>query len=226
MLRRIAIVVLAIGLIVSHDRAARAAEYGEYEVKAAFLLNFARLVQWPTSAFRDPEEPILLGVLGRDPFDGALESMVEGRRAGPRTLRVKHIAHVREITTCHMVFVSAPESAPLAEILAAARGASVLLVGDGNDFARKGGAINFYSDEGKVRFAINRQAAEDAGLRISSRMLSLAKLVPEDSSAAPASTSLSVAGTEHEPEPAPWSPGPQPMRGHEPASMGTVGQEL
>ena len=217
MLKKLAIAALTIGLILSHDRAAGAAAYGEYEVKAAFLLNFARLVQWPTTAFHDSEEPILLGVLGQDPFDGALQSLVEGRKAGPRTIRVKRITHVRDIATCHIVFASVPEAAPLAEILAAARAASVLLVGDGQDFARKGGSINFYSDEGKVRFAINRRAAEDAGLKISSRMLRLAKLVPEDSSAAPASTSVSVGDTAHERETA-WDP--------EPAATGRVGQKL
>jgi hypothetical protein len=226
MRKRIAIVVLAIGLAVSHGRGARAAEYGEYEVKAAFLLNFARLVQWPASAFNDSEEPIRLGVLGRDPFEGALQNLVEGRKAGPRTIHVQHIANVREIPAYHMVFVSAPESASIADILAAARGASVLLVGDGQDFARKGGAINFYSEAGKVRFAINRQAAEGAGLKISSRMLSLAKLVPEDSSAAPASTSVSVAETAHVPDRAPWSLEPQPPQ-EEPGSTGAVvGQAL
>jgi hypothetical protein len=215
--------VLAIGLTVSHGRAARGDDYGEYEVKAAFLLNFARLVQWPSSAFHDAEEPILLGVLGRDPFDGALQSLVEGRKAGPRTIHVKHIANVRDITTCHMVFVSAPEATPVTEILAAARGASVLLVGDAHDFARRGGAINFYSEEGKVRFAINRQAAEGAGLKISSRMLSLAKLVPENSSAAPASTSVSAAETAREQARTPWPLGPHPMK-VEPAPADTIGQ--
>jgi hypothetical protein len=228
MQKTIAIIVLVIGLAARGDRAAGAAEYGEYEVKAAFLLNFARLVQWPTSAFHDPEEPILLGVLGRDPFDGALQNLVEGRKTGPRTIRVKRIANVREITTCHIVFVSAPEPAPLAEILAAARGASVLLVGDGNDFARKGGAINFYSEAGKIRFAVNRQAAEGAGLKISSHMLRLAKLVPEDSSAVPASTSLSVAEGGRDSDSAAWPRALHPMR-HPSAPMGpmgTVGQEL
>ncbi len=225
MRKGIAIIVLVIGLTGSCGGTARSQGYGEYEVKAAFLLNFARLVQWPSSAFHDAEEPIFLGVLGRDPFDGALQSLVEGRKAGPRTIHVKHIANVRDITSCHMVFVSAPETAPVTEILAAARGASVLLVGDAHDFARKGGAINFYSDEGKVRFAINRQAAEDAGLKISSRMLRLAKLVPENSSANPASTSVSTAETAHDEDRTPWPLGPHPMKG-EPASVGAVGQAL
>jgi len=218
MLKKIATIVLALGLIASDDPAAGSAAYGEYEVKAAFLLNFARLVQWPANAFHDSEEPILLGVLGQDPFEGALQSLVEGRKAGPRTIRVKRISHVREIATCHIVFVSVPEAPPLADILAAARGASVLLVGDAQDFARKGGSINFYSDEGRVRFAINRRAAEDAGLKISSRMLRLAKLVPEDSSAAPASTSVSVADTAPEADPAAWE--------DEPAATSRAGQEL
>jgi hypothetical protein len=225
MRRSIAIVVLVIGLTVSHGRVARGEDYGEYEVKAAFLLNFARLVQWPATAFHDAEEPILLGVLGRDPFDGALQSLVEGRKAGPRTIHVKHITNVRDVATCHMVFVSAPETAPIPEILAAARGVSVLLIGDAHDFARKGGAINFYSDEGKVRFAINRQAAEGAGLKISSRMLRLAKLVPEASSAAPASTSVSTEETAHDEGRTPWSLGPHPMKG-EPPPAGAIGQAL
>jgi hypothetical protein len=133
---------------------------------------------------------------------------VAGRKVGPRTIEVKRISHVRQIKTCHMVFVASPEPAPLDDILAAARGASVLLVGDGQDFARRGGAINFYHDEGKVRFAINRRAAEDAGLKISSRMLRLAKLVPENSSAAPDGMSVPVASSPTRTDAGAWADAP------------------
>lgn len=157
--------------------------YGEYEVKAAFLLNFARLVQWPSTAFRDTDTPLVVGILGNDPFGSVLEEVVAGRNAGPRTIQVKRISALADIPSCHLVFVSSPEPAPVQQIVAATDEASVLLVGDGPDFARRGGSINFYADGGKIRFAINRTAAEAAGLKISSRMLRLAKLVPESSSA-------------------------------------------
>jgi hypothetical protein len=160
--------------------------YGEYEVKAAFLLNFARLVEWPSAAFEGEHTPLVLGLLGNDPFEGALQAVVEGRTAGTRPIEIRALASLEEIGRCHIVFVSNPEPAPLPRILVAAQGSNVLLVGDTEDFARQGGAISFYREDGRVRFAINRRAAELAGLRISSRMLKLAKLVPEGTSATPA----------------------------------------
>jgi hypothetical protein len=160
--------------------------YGEYEVKAAFLLNFARLVEWPRGAFEGEHTPLVLGVLGNDPFEGALGAVVEGRTAGTRPIEIRALSSLDEVGRCHIVFVTNPEPAPVPRILVAAEGSSVLLVGDTEEFAREGGAISFYREDGKVRFAINRRAAELAGLKISSRMLKLAKLVPEGSSATPA----------------------------------------
>ncbi len=180
--------VLAVLCVAASARPGRAADnaFGEYEVKAAFLLNFARLVEWPSAAFDGDQSPLVVGLLGNDPFDGALKAVVDGRRVGTRPIEVRQLSSLEEIRQCHIVFVSDPEPAPLPLILSAAQGRSVLLVGDSEEFAPRGGTISFYSDAGKVRFAINRHAAESAGLKISSRMLRLAKLVPEGTSTMPA----------------------------------------
>lgn len=180
-----AALVLATALIATPAADADAASYGEYDVKAAFLLNFAKLVEWPASVFQGPDDPLVLGILGPDPFGKTLRNLVAGRRVGNRTIEIKRLGDLSHVKSCHIVFVGAPPPAAIRNIVAAARGASVLLVGDSQNFAQQGGAINFFKEEGKIRFAINRRAAENAGLKISSRILSLARLVSPDSSIGP-----------------------------------------
>jgi hypothetical protein len=199
-MRFITVLALVIVAISGRSVPAGAGTYSEYEVKAAFLLNFARLIQWPDSAFPDAQDPIVLGVLGKDPFEGTLEDLVADKKVGTRSIKVRRVARLADVPSCHIVFVSAPEPSPVKEIVAAAQGTSVLLIGDSQDFARHGGAINFYVEEGKVRFAINRRAAEAAGLKISSRMLRLAKLVTDDNSAAPAVDRMSVSSADAMPD--------------------------
>ncbi len=172
--------VVACAVVASAGAGWAAHGHGEYEVKAAFLLNFARLVEWPSSAFRGRDDPIALGVLGRDPFGGSLEKLVKGRSVGRRLIEVKQLSRPEEAARCHIVFVSAAARTPVREILSATGGANVLLVGEKPDFAQRGGAINFISEDHRVRFEINPDAARRAGLGISSRLLRLAKLVSDD----------------------------------------------
>ena len=125
----------------------------------------------------------MLCVFGNDPFDGGLEKLAKNHTVGGHTIQVKHIVTLESVPSCHIVFVGAPEPAPVRDIVTAAENASVLLVGDSADFAKRGGTMNFFTEKGKVRFAINRRAADAAGLKVSSRMLRLAVLVAEDRSA-------------------------------------------
>jgi hypothetical protein len=148
----------------------------EYEIKAAFIYNFIKFVEWPAQALPDTSPTITIGVLGRGPFGGALESL-NGKTVKGKRLVVRQLTGTREIGSVHVLFVSASERDSLDQIVSAARGANVLTVGEMAGFARSGGIINLTTQSNKIRFEINPEAAERAGLRISSQLLRLAKVV-------------------------------------------------
>jgi hypothetical protein len=148
----------------------------EYEVKAVFLFNFARFVDWPPEAFAGPQAPLVIGVLGEDPFDGFLDDTVRGEQVNHRSLIVRRYRHVEEIETCHILFISQSEAHRLNDILARLNHRSILIVGDSEGFAQRGGMIRFVTEESRIRFRINQEAAEAAHLIISSKLLQLAKV--------------------------------------------------
>lgn len=146
----------------------------EYQVKAAFLYNFVKFVEWPAPAL-PLNSPVSLCVLGPDPFGGDLESTVEGRVLNGQPLRIRRSERLEDLAACHVLFISSSERAGLASVLAALKEASVLTVGETDGFATQGGMIRLTLEENKVRFEINVHAAERARLRISSQLLRLAK---------------------------------------------------
>ena len=149
----------------------------EYHVKAAFLYNFARFVDWPATAFRNPRDPFTICVLGADPFDGALDETVGGKQVGDRAFRILRISEAAQANACQILFISSSERRRTAAIIAALPAAGVLTVGETDGFPASGGMINFTINDGHVRFQVNRRAAERADLQISSRLLSLAQIV-------------------------------------------------
>ena len=149
----------------------------EYQVKALFIFNFIQFVEWPAAAFPDAASPIRIGVLGDDPFAGGLEAAVRGETVRQRPLVIARAARVEELQNCHVLFVSRSERPRIPGILSALEGKPILTVGDQPDFARRGGMINFYLEGHKVRFEINRAAAQRGGLKLSSQLLGLARLV-------------------------------------------------
>jgi hypothetical protein len=157
--------------------AAQAAVYTEYQVKAAFLFNFAKFVDWPAEAFADADAPITIGIFGEDPFGATLEQIVAGQNVRGRPLALVHYRRVRDIGNCQILFVSATEERAAPQVLDKVRDASVLTVSEVDNFARDGGIVNFVLRENRVRFEINVDAAERARLRISSKLLKLADVV-------------------------------------------------
>lgn len=149
--------------------------YREYDVKAAFLYNFVKFVEWPASAFRDERSPITLCVYGTDPFGHSLDDVVRGETVGGRGLVVERPSHPGAAEGCHVLFLGAAERERAAEVLAAVGSRPVLTVGDFDGFLRAGGVINFVLDDGRVRFLINPDAAARGRLTISSKLLRLAK---------------------------------------------------
>jgi len=151
----------------------------EYLIKAGFTYNFAKLMQWPASAFPQPDSPIIIGILGNDPFGATLDSVLTGKKVNTRGFVVKHLKWGADIKGCNILYVSATEAAHLDEILHAIKGLPILTIGRMPDFARRGGIVNFIIEDDKVRFEVNVEAAKQADISISSRLLTLAKIVPQ-----------------------------------------------
>lgn len=152
----------------------------EYEVKAAYLLNFARFVEWPTGAFAQETSPVVLGVLGRDPFGNALDRILGAQKIGGRSFEIRRAARLQELGTCHILFISASEGDRMDGILSSLRGQATLTIADMEKFAPSGGVIGFFTEEKRVRFEANPAAAQRAGIKLSSKLLKLARIVKEE----------------------------------------------
>lgn len=149
----------------------------EYQIKAAFLYNFAKFVEWPAHAFKEARPTMTLCVLGDDPFGTTLDQTVDGKTVAGKKMVVARFEGLQNLAACHLLFISSSERNRLAKTLDAVTGSNVLTIGDTERFAQQGVMINFYVEENKVRFEINQHAAELAGLKISSKLLNLATIV-------------------------------------------------
>jgi len=149
----------------------------EYQLKAAFLFHFAQFVGWPEEAFKDAKSPLTYCTIGEDPFHGALEASLSGKMIGARPFRVQHFQQPQDIQGCQILFIGAGDRNLLPTVVASLKGNSVLTVGESEHFAEDGGMIGFLLEENKIHFEINLEAAEHAKLKMSSRLLALAKTV-------------------------------------------------
>jgi uncharacterized protein DUF4154 len=147
------------------------------EVEAVFLFNFSQFVDWPPQAFPQPDSPIVIGVLGSDPFDGTLDDVVRGEMVKGRPLVVRRFQRVEQFTDCHILFISRSERPRLEPIVQMLKGRSILTVSDLDEFATRGGVIGFVLLDNKIRLRVNLQAAKDAGLTLSSKLLRPAQIV-------------------------------------------------
>lgn len=171
----VAILIVAAGLV--RPSAGSLDGLSEYEVKAAFLFNFTRFVEWPPSAFATDKTPIVIGLFHSDPFGAALRRVVEGQTVRGRAVEIRVVKSYDEVHSCHLVFVSAAEERRIPDLLRSGAAGRVLVVGETSGFAQAGGMMNFVMDGSRVRFEVNLRAAERAGLKLSSRLLSMARLV-------------------------------------------------
>jgi hypothetical protein len=148
----------------------------EYQVKAAFLFNFAKFVTWPAGDFAGPDAPLVIGVYGDDPFHGDLKIMVAGKRIKGHPVVFRLVTAPANAKSCHILFVSASAQKDAADVLGALHGANVLTVTENMaHFAKSGFAIEFVTEQDKIRFEINDAAAAQAGLAVSSKLMALAK---------------------------------------------------
>ena len=166
------------GLLLAGGNPAHAEPRGSEEslVKAAFIFNFAKFVEWPPNSFADGDSPLVLCVLGEDPIQSALAS-VAGKMIGAHPLVVKPAASVENTAACHMLFIAGAKRGDFAPILNSLDRRPVLTIGDSEGFAREGVIINLVKARGKIRFEINLEAANRSGLNISSKLLKLAMVV-------------------------------------------------
>ena len=151
-----------------------AAAPAEYEVKAAFLYNFAKYITWPSSSDR---KPLVIGLIGKDPFGRALDDAMRGQKAQDRPLIVRRFKNVEDITNCDLLFISSSEKGHLPRILAILGKSPVVTVADMDQFAENGGMINLRLQQDRVNFDVNVDAFSRAGLKAGSQLLRLARVV-------------------------------------------------
>lgn len=166
----------------SHAAGADSPDSSEYLIKAGFIYNFAKLVEWPTTAFPQPDSPIVIGILGNDPFGATLDNIVADKKIDGRGISVKRMKwskDYKDLKDCNILFVSLSENQHIDSLVEAMKGLPILTIGDTPGFAKRGGIINFTLEDNKVRFEVNVEAAKHADLTISSRLLTLAKIVQQ-----------------------------------------------
>ena len=152
----------------------------EYQVKAAFLFHFAQFVDWPPEVFKSEASPLTYCTLGEDPFQGALDASLSGKMIGARPIRVQHLKQSQDIPECQVIFIGTMEKKHMSAVLADLKRTPILTVGDSEHFVNEGGVIGFCLEGKKIRFEINLNAATQAKLKISAKLLTLAKTVVGD----------------------------------------------
>jgi hypothetical protein len=151
--------------------------FDEYQVKAAFLYNFAKFVEWPLGTFANSTDPIVICIVGQDPFGSTLDDMVQGKKIGGRFFAVRRLPDTLQAGKCQILFIGAGGWKRTQALLDAVKGAAILTVGETDDFTALGGVVGFKLDGPRVRLQIAPEAGERSRLRISSKLLSLAEIV-------------------------------------------------
>jgi hypothetical protein len=163
--------------------ATHAQDNSEYLIKAGFIYNFANLVQWPASSFSQADSPIVIGIVGEDHFGTTLDRVLQGKKVNGRPFAIKRfhatsqLQKASDVKECQILYVSSSEMAHLGEVLQLVKGSPVLTIGEMPGFAKSGGMINLVVEDNRVRFEVNVDAAKEADLSISSRLLALARII-------------------------------------------------
>lgn len=171
---RIASLVLAASLAGATGIAAQSS--GEYDVKAAYLYNFAKFVEWPSEAFPSPDTPFAICVLGQDPFGRGLDDIIHGERVEGRPLVVRRLKGWDDAELCHILFVSTSVQEDFDQLLGGHTFRRTLTIGDVPRFLTAGGHISFFLEGSSVRFAIDRDNVARTDLKISSKLMRVARL--------------------------------------------------
>ena len=148
----------------------------EYALKSVFLFNFCRFIEWPERAFTSPDEPMIVALIGDDPLGSMLEETVKGETVRGRRIRVERYRRASDIARCHLLFVTAPETARSDAIIAAVAGQSVVTVGETNSFLDYGGMIALTAEHNRIRLWISPARLRAANLIASSKLLRVAEI--------------------------------------------------
>jgi hypothetical protein len=149
----------------------------EYQVKAVFLYNFAKFVDWPPESFRPGDATFVVGMVGSDPIEDDLKGILEGKTVKDRKITFRRIQDIADSRECQILYVAASEKKNLDRILQAVAGRPILIVSDMKNFIQLGGMIGFKLDDSKVRFDINQTVSSAANLKISAQLLKVAQVV-------------------------------------------------
>ncbi|AYB29081.1 YfiR family protein [Chryseolinea soli] len=149
----------------------------EYQVKAVFLYNFTQFIEWPPDAFDQPDAPLVIGILGPDPFGKYLDETVQGEKVNGHPLVVQRFHTLADVAHCQILFISTDEKNQWKQIFEYAKARHVLTVGDVTNFSKQGGMIRFFPEENKIRIRINLTSVKNADLKVSSKLLRLAEIV-------------------------------------------------
>ncbi|MFA6054878.1 MAG: YfiR family protein [Thermodesulfovibrionales bacterium] len=168
--------VMVVMAIRPSDAYAQESKRGEYEVKAAFLYNFVKFVEWPDDKNTHADRTINICILGEDRFGNAFD-FIKDETIGNRSLAIKRFKTLQHIENCHVLFISRSEKEDIEHILGTVKGLNILTVGDTEGFANKGVIINFYIEKNRVRFEINVDSLKRSGLSISSKVMHLARII-------------------------------------------------
>lgn len=166
------------GLLLTPPRvAAQSDEQDEYRLKLAYLYNFAQFVQWPPEAFHDSAAPLLFCIAGADPFKGEVEGSFSARKVDGHPIVIKRLKPDEDSNACHIIFVRAGQKKLAAKLVSGLKGSTTLTVGETEGFAASGGLINLTLEDKRLRFEINLDAATQTKLKVSAKLLALAKIV-------------------------------------------------
>ncbi len=165
---------VALALLAAPAKATSPLQPTEYGLKSVFLYQFCRFMEWPNSAFSSPNEPLTIGILGKDPFGPMLREAVAGEKYHNRPIRIKHCRDISDIKECHLLFVSRSESIPTADIVAATAGKNIVTVGETAQFVNNGGMIALTAEQNHVRLRMNLTMLRAANVEVSSKLLRIA----------------------------------------------------
>lgn len=149
----------------------------EYQIKAVFLFNFTQFVEWPESAFPSEETPLVIGILGEDPFNSYLDEVISNEKVNNHPLIIQRFKSIEQIKTCHILFISKSHMDKMTKIMSSLKGKNTLTVSDGSNFIKEGGMVRFVTVNKKIQFQINPEAVKSADLAVSSKLLRLAEIV-------------------------------------------------
>jgi len=148
----------------------------EYQLKAAFLLNFTHFVEWPETIFPSNSATLVIGVLGQNPFGNYLEEITAGEKVNGHPVAIHYYKNMEAIKTCHILFINFTETNKLEQAIEHLKNRNILTVSDAADFPRYGGMIRFFTKDNKIKIQVNVEAVRAASLVISSKLLRLAEI--------------------------------------------------